>query len=770
MFINYSYEAFEEWPEKQKAMAKEYGKVIDISFPEISQDAQITEICELMVRECDRILKIVREKQQNEEDTETILLCQGEEALTGVMVKMLQGKNRDVKLVKAVRSSQDNTFEGFLEYGKQEYLKSRPSLAPSKYQKEKQGTQDVILLTSVGMGNYQKTTYLDENDTAITTTGYAFDAVIGKENPNKLLLVGTESSNWKGIVSWYGLKASAEIHKEKEEIQELLKTRKLSQIDWECVETYIRKAGQFDDVRIAIIPNGSSSEELTSYFECLKQSLENILNPDKDTRIIFDISNGFRSIPMYIMMLVKYFGLISRRSLSYSVYYGMFEAKKFEGEGKNRREKGTPLVNLTTVSELTDWINAINEFQNMGSVKQLYACLREEKKKLSPEYEERIDSLIQEFENFDYAMNSNNLHYLEAGVRFIIEMNIQELREFLSEPAAWMLQRLKEEFRQHFSYEGQKSEEKSGDVLEGSYKYSHLLVKLSQLYTKQGRYGAAAVAIQESITTYAMERYVRQKLYRGENQKEEFELILQDYEKRDKVKKHFDGIIEKYRTKYSAEESFEKNHPFCRLYLNIKNYIRNIEAHILPQKEIATVAQMQEWLNQAIDFMLRDMETGEKGASPTGLKEIFENFASIKIDSDEKEFEKFLTEEDSKGKWILTSPEFETALKEQRQRMEALGISEQRVRRMSEELHFVKRKSKSKEKITYTDIKERPILKKLLEQWFWADLPEPSRDALTERLFTKQNAKKQWKTGYERLYNAMSGKIRKKLIDILKEE
>ena len=94
----------------------------------------------------------------------------------------------------------------------------------------------------------------------------------------------------------------------------------------------------------------------------------------KSIRIILDISNGFRSIPLYMMMFIRYVGAISNEKITYTIYYGMFDAR-------NRKKNTTPLVELSTVSELTDWMNAISEFRSMGSVKKLYQCLNMEKDK-----------------------------------------------------------------------------------------------------------------------------------------------------------------------------------------------------------------------------------------------------------------------------------------------------------------------------------------------------------------------------------------------------
>ena len=104
-------------------------------------------------------------------------------------------------------------------------------------------------------------------------------------------------------------------------------------------------------------------------------------------------------------MFVGDAGMINRSEIKYSMYYGMFEARK----GSN-----TPLVDLSAVSELTDWVNAISEFQSLGSVKGLCECLNREVGKQSDKVkQDQIKYVIRQFEQFDCAWNVNNLYYLE---------------------------------------------------------------------------------------------------------------------------------------------------------------------------------------------------------------------------------------------------------------------------------------------------------------------------------------------------------------------
>ncbi|MGN0465824.1 MAG: TIGR02221 family CRISPR-associated protein [Lachnospiraceae bacterium] len=471
--------------------------------------------------------------------------------------------------------------------------------------------KDKILIAQLGKGGYQTTTYVDESGRELSTTGYGFDAIIRKENPNKLLLIGTTESGWIGIVDWYGKLKSLTKEQEKkkkallcrlkqdtinrkenkektlEEREEIFDAESLI---WEEIEKYIMDITEFERVKIAIIPKGQNNEELVEYFDILREALQNITQKGKNTKIIFDISNGFRSMPLYIMMIVKFVGLVNGENINYMAYYGMFEAK----DEQNR----TPLVNLTKVTEMTEWINAISEFRNFGSVKALYRCLSMEKEGKSEEEKEEIQQMIQKFEKFESAMNMNNLHYLKKSIEYIENLDSDFMHDIpLSRQAKVMLEDLGKDFKRRFVDTEHKLNEK--------YEYTYILMKLSQLYMEQGRYNMAAIASQEGIITYILEKYLKEdlrcSLFLNDEEVKEY---IKKFRNRERVKSYFDA----YLNKYKGEEALDKKYAFGGYYKKIKNKIRNVGAHILPDEEMPNLKEMEKWIYVSINSILKDME------------------------------------------------------------------------------------------------------------------------------------------------------------------
>ncbi|MCR5603181.1 MAG: hypothetical protein K6G27_05700 [Lachnospiraceae bacterium] len=89
MFINFSYTSYKEWPEDQIKAAREYGEIVDFLFPEVSADADETEI-EEMADECGR--EIYEALEECGTDANAVLV-EGEYTLTFSLVNRLKELN-----------------------------------------------------------------------------------------------------------------------------------------------------------------------------------------------------------------------------------------------------------------------------------------------------------------------------------------------------------------------------------------------------------------------------------------------------------------------------------------------------------------------------------------------------------------------------------------------------------------------------------------------------------------------------------------------------
>ncbi len=510
--------------------------------------------------------------------------------------------------------------------------------------------EDVILLACIGATPYKNTIYVDKEvdpPQVFSVSGYAFDAVVKKERPNKILFIGTHSSYWLSLGKFYGEPEPDSEYSRLTALCRRIDSRvetpeNMQIIRKTCDEIckHIRERAGFEDVQIALTPFGRNNAELTEYFERVREALDGMISPDRKTRIIFDISNGFRSMPMFIMMLVKYLNLIRDTQISYSAYYGMFDAKFTAGEG-DQKTQYTPLVDMRMITELTEWVNAISEFRNFGSVKMLLKCLEKERKEslAIPEELDKINAIIEAFQEFEYGSNANNLYYLQKSICAIVRFNTEGY-SFLTEPARLILESVVKYFEVLFG----RFVRHSGCETEDPFHYAYLQIRLAQMYTEQSRDGAASIALCEGVTTYMIEQYDQKAIkdleeVRKKNGERAYLDILFDYEFRDGNKKNTSFGIKASGTRgcwgkcqgkgekcYKSDYHVFDINPLINLrfakkernrygleflLMRIRDLIRNPQAHNLYSDldtSFENVLEIREWLQVAINSILADMK------------------------------------------------------------------------------------------------------------------------------------------------------------------
>jgi hypothetical protein len=96
VFINLTNHPAATWSEKQLRAAREYGEVLDISFPEVDPTWTTAQVIERAKPLVDEVLLL----------NPTAVLCQGEFTLTYHLVKVLKEKN-----ISVVSASSKRTVE-----------------------------------------------------------------------------------------------------------------------------------------------------------------------------------------------------------------------------------------------------------------------------------------------------------------------------------------------------------------------------------------------------------------------------------------------------------------------------------------------------------------------------------------------------------------------------------------------------------------------------------------------------------------------------------
>lgn len=136
-----------------------------------------------------------------------------------------------------------------------------------------------------------------------------------------------------------------------------------------------QKKYPFQVKTIEQLPEGRNEEELFRLF----RNIFEVLEPG-DT-LYFDITHGFRSLPMLALVLINYAKFLKDIEVK-SITYGNYEARK-----KNENADGTayvkaPIIDLLPLSGIQDWTFAAADYLRNGNADRFFELTRAYKSSL----------------------------------------------------------------------------------------------------------------------------------------------------------------------------------------------------------------------------------------------------------------------------------------------------------------------------------------------------------------------------------------------------
>ncbi|WBM74936.1 CRISPR-associated DxTHG motif protein [Saprospira grandis] len=137
--------------------------------------------------------------------------------------------------------------------------------------------------------------------------------------------------------------------------------------------------GKFQDVAI---PDGLSEDEIWEVFARIVEYI------GKDTELYFDITNGFRFLPMLTLAIIDYVTSVNNVVLK-ALYYGNFESGKAEKQKalndqslSDKQKKAlkkqpvkAPIHRLNSIIELGQWTEAVEMFVRSADAQKLEPLL-----------------------------------------------------------------------------------------------------------------------------------------------------------------------------------------------------------------------------------------------------------------------------------------------------------------------------------------------------------------------------------------------------------
>ena len=205
-------------------------------------------------------------------------------------------------------------------------------------------------MATIGTGNYSECKY--KFGEKICETRFVQEAILefkefGKGDRITILLTGTAKkanflSGWKieKKRNYNTGETDAKI-KYSVGLKDILEEKYKGQIEIETVD----------------IPEG---KEINEQWELFQKIFDNI---EEGEEVIFDITHGFRTLPLLAMSVLNYAQTLKNITVE-GIYYGAYEAR-------NAKENTVEIWNCISFMDIMDWTSAANTFINYGNGKQI---------------------------------------------------------------------------------------------------------------------------------------------------------------------------------------------------------------------------------------------------------------------------------------------------------------------------------------------------------------------------------------------------------------
>lgn len=302
-----------------------------------------------------------------------------------------------------------------------------------------------ILISSLGKGikggDYNSTKYsIGEDIPKVYENNSIVKVLVEHLSIDKLYLLGTSGSAWDMVADNFNAdEDTVELLMEKVETSHVTQDD-LNKLD-DSIDTYLHTSGS----KSRIIDYGINEDQLWNNFSILLNMSRMIENGDE---VYLDITHAFRSLPMMTFVMTEFASQVSDIDFKLSgIYYGMFEYSK---DPKNT-EGTTPIVDISIIYELHQWIRAIDAMKNYGNLDPIVKLLDGESKE-----EKGVEKVFVQLNNNIKIANLASIHAFvsEASKKInALKKSNNKIINLLSEDIENFVKRLNKNKMSDFQFE-----------------------------------------------------------------------------------------------------------------------------------------------------------------------------------------------------------------------------------------------------------------------------------------------------------------------------
>jgi CRISPR-associated Csx2 family protein len=317
---------------------------------------------------------------------------------------------------------------------------------------------------------YLKATYSIENK-IYTDKNFVADAIIEHFKIDKVIIAGTMKSIWEKFYEVFSKKENT--YDENFEL-ELWDMTNNSTYQTPIDKTNISKINHklSFPTKPIVIHYGLNDIDFQENFNLLVNSIIDDGFVSEGDTIILDITHAFRSIPIYLMMVIMYLRDVKPKDVVVAdILYGMYDVK---WEMENHQ---VPIVSLKPTLNILDWIKGAYAFQNFGNGYLISELLE---KKGEEELSKKIMTLSNAF-GINYASD------VKTQLDKLNEINLTNL----DVPESLIVPKVLENFKKQFKHYK---------------KDSHFQIELAEWYYDNQLYDSAYILLAEALITFVCEK------------------------------------------------------------------------------------------------------------------------------------------------------------------------------------------------------------------------------------------------------------------------
>ena len=245
------------------------------------------------------------------------------------------------------------------------------------------------------------------------------------------------------------------------------------------------------------LPDGKNEEELFDLFRRIYE----VIQPGDS--FYFDITHGFRSLPMLALVLINYAKFLKNIEVK-SITYGNFEAREELHDADGNICLKAPIIDLLPLSGIQDWTFAAADYLKNGNAEKFKQLVTAHKTAIcrglisgNKEEAKKINDLANSLQRVTNDLQTcRGKEILETSNFMLLRKNIEEVGKAVVEPLNPIIKKLDDAFSVFST-----NEEK-----ESSYHFINGM-EATKWCIQHGLYQQAATILQENVVSFFCNRH-----------------------------------------------------------------------------------------------------------------------------------------------------------------------------------------------------------------------------------------------------------------------